>query len=738
MRKKKMSSKLKQLCSHKTFCQRRLVHNNNLQFNGAQLNSFIEPYLIYEEKEHYFVNNMSRSPPPSSRSWYPPPGSTVGPAPMPSSSDRRSPGYDRPPPEWYRWYEQYRNRSPPRGGSPHAGHSPKRSSSPRRGYSPSRPPSAHSERTSSQRMPSPHIDRHGNSRRSPSPRQERPPSPRGDRSGRPSSPTRGSSPRRDRPPSPRRDRPLSPRRDRPPSPRRDRPPSPRRDRPRSPYYGWKPPRSPPRSYPAPDWGRRSRSPPPHWARRSPPRYGPLRGRSPPRSWGPPSEWDRYRGPPPPRSPPRWGPSGPPTAPYWDRRWPEPPPSQVIGPSFSSRTHAPPAQRSSSRKASPGPVPEPFKPDLNKADENIVPPGDEKDEEIDSFDLPDYDPDVPLGQKYVIAVSGFFCKICHKFYNSESSAKITHCKSRNHYDKFSKWLADKQVASLVQKRSATSNSSGQENKDDDEPPSKQARLCSSETEKVESQQSGMYDPSQPTTADVSMKEESVNGMENNQSQLDTTTDKTIEVEETDDVSDKQGNLSQTSEYNSDSETLITNETKKDNDGFIEATLYNLRKMKVNQLKANLEKRGLKSTGLKTLLLKRLEKVLLEEQAEQSEQNKEEEQKQNENQETDVAVEQEDANCKQYILKLLESDVEPNNRKRQWLTEKELEKELLQLDGVQEVNGAMSERKRVFNGRRTNVDWTIKVLYKGSLPEDGLEFWLPSHQQLAFNAVLNEKK
>lgn len=41
--------------------------------------------------------------------------------------------------------------------------------------------------------------------------------------------------------------------------------------------------------------------------------------------------------------------------------------------------------------------------------------------------------------------------------------------------------------------------------------------------------------------------------------------------------------------------------------MEATLYNLRKMKVNQLKANLEKRGLKSTGLKTLLLKRLEKV-----------------------------------------------------------------------------------------------------------------------------------
>ena len=42
-------------------------------------------------------------------------------------------------------------------------------------------------------------------------------------------------------------------------------------------------------------------------------------------------------------------------------------------------------------------------------------------------------------------------------------------------------------------------------------------------------------------------------------------------------------------------------------YVEATLFNLRKLKVNQLKANLEKRGMKSTGLKPLLLKRLEKV-----------------------------------------------------------------------------------------------------------------------------------
>jgi len=40
-----------------------------------------------------------------------------------------------------------------------------------------------------------------------------------------------------------------------------------------------------------------------------------------------------------------------------------------------------------------------------------------------------------GQKYVIPVSGFFCKLCHRFYNSENAAKISHCQSQAHYDKF---------------------------------------------------------------------------------------------------------------------------------------------------------------------------------------------------------------------------------------------------------------------------------------------------------------
>jgi len=37
--------------------------------------------------------------------------------------------------------------------------------------------------------------------------------------------------------------------------------------------------------------------------------------------------------------------------------------------------------------------------------------------------------------HVISVTGYFCKLCHKFYNNETMARITHCKSQAHFDKF---------------------------------------------------------------------------------------------------------------------------------------------------------------------------------------------------------------------------------------------------------------------------------------------------------------
>ncbi|XP_041370947.1 glutamic acid-rich protein-like [Gigantopelta aegis] len=51
--------------------------------------------------------------------------------------------------------------------------------------------------------------------------------------------------------------------------------------------------------------------------------------------------------------------------------------------------------------------------------------------------PKYDADTAVGQNFVVSVTGFFCKLCHKFYNNETAAKVTHCKSQPHFDKWKK-------------------------------------------------------------------------------------------------------------------------------------------------------------------------------------------------------------------------------------------------------------------------------------------------------------
>nr|CAB3244011.1 proteoglycan 4 [Phallusia mammillata] len=640
---------------------------------------------------------MSHSPPRAGTWYHPPPqGSSAGPPPMPKPPDRRSPG---PPPDWYRWQEYYRSRSPPR-------HSPPRSGSPPRVHQRPRSRSPRMEMPKPQRPPSPHKDRQP-SRRSPSPRSRN------------------------------EHRPRSPHADgKPPSPRRDRPPSPwdfRR-------------RSPPRSYhrpPPPEWRKRSPSPPPHWVRRSPPRYGPPRGRSPPRGWmPPPPEWDRYRGPPPPgrRSPPRWGPQAPRS---WDRRWEPPPPA--AGPPGPGR-RSPPQAVAPLPPAPVAPAPaigtDVQKPDFNnpKGDDGILPPGEDKEEEIETFDLPDYDAEVPLGQKYVIAVSGFFCKICHKFYNSEASAKVTHCKSRTHYDKFAKWLSEKQVAALIRKRDAETAAISQKGEAIEETPAKQIKL-EPEDSTVSSNNQEVYDPSQPTEEEVNVKKEP--DEEQNEINMVPETWESLEVpkmeqipEQQSDSTEQNGHVSQSSDYNSDSEALITPEVKKDGDGFMEATLYNLRKMKVNQLKANLEKRGLKSTGLKTLLLKRLEKVLMEEAAAAAEAEQSKEEEQTENEEAIGGGEEAAAQSvvKEYTMNIHESDIEATNRKVAWITEDELRNQLTQISGVTNVSKIEMEKSKV--GRKTIVEWILSLQYEGEMPEEGLLFSLPSHQQLPFKVEISD--
>uniref|UniRef100_A0A673IFX0 Cip1-interacting zinc finger protein-like n=1 Tax=Sinocyclocheilus rhinocerous TaxID=307959 RepID=A0A673IFX0_9TELE len=56
---------------------------------------------------------------------------------------------------------------------------------------------------------------------------------------------------------------------------------------------------------------------------------------------------------------------------------------------------------------------------------------------ETTDYEAYDPDTQYGTSFVVPVAGFLCKLCHKFYHFESSARETHCKSLMHFQNLQK-------------------------------------------------------------------------------------------------------------------------------------------------------------------------------------------------------------------------------------------------------------------------------------------------------------
>lgn len=72
---------------------------------------------------------------------------------------------------------------------------------------------------------------------------------------------------------------------------------------------------------------------------------------------------------------------------------------------------------------------------------------DRDDNSDTEDLsiPEFNAENPVGVKYIIPVTGYFCKLCHKFYNNEKSAKGSHCQSETHYEKFKAATEEKLAA-----------------------------------------------------------------------------------------------------------------------------------------------------------------------------------------------------------------------------------------------------------------------------------------------------
>uniref|UniRef100_W5MBR6 Matrin-type domain-containing protein n=1 Tax=Lepisosteus oculatus TaxID=7918 RepID=W5MBR6_LEPOC len=53
---------------------------------------------------------------------------------------------------------------------------------------------------------------------------------------------------------------------------------------------------------------------------------------------------------------------------------------------------------------------------------------------------EYDSETQYGSSFVVPVAGFLCRLCHKFYHFESTARLSHCKSQMHFQNLQKYRA----------------------------------------------------------------------------------------------------------------------------------------------------------------------------------------------------------------------------------------------------------------------------------------------------------
>lgn len=50
----------------------------------------------------------------------------------------------------------------------------------------------------------------------------------------------------------------------------------------------------------------------------------------------------------------------------------------------------------------------------------------------------YSPSTAYGVDFLVPVMGYICRICHKFYHSNSGAQLSHCKSLAHFENLQKY------------------------------------------------------------------------------------------------------------------------------------------------------------------------------------------------------------------------------------------------------------------------------------------------------------
>ncbi|KAM4750774.1 uncharacterized protein FYW61_004838 isoform 2-T2 [Anableps anableps] len=65
-------------------------------------------------------------------------------------------------------------------------------------------------------------------------------------------------------------------------------------------------------------------------------------------------------------------------------------------------------------------------------------------------LPPYDPSTAVGMEYLIPKTGFFCKVCSRFFTGAKVAEINHCKTLKHYENLQKFLQNPESSGVAVK------------------------------------------------------------------------------------------------------------------------------------------------------------------------------------------------------------------------------------------------------------------------------------------------
>lgn len=65
-------------------------------------------------------------------------------------------------------------------------------------------------------------------------------------------------------------------------------------------------------------------------------------------------------------------------------------------------------------------------------------------------LPPFDPSSPVGMEFLVPKTGFFCKVCNRFFSGTKEAEISHCKTLKHYENLQKYLQTTKMANVTTK------------------------------------------------------------------------------------------------------------------------------------------------------------------------------------------------------------------------------------------------------------------------------------------------